>query len=170
MRTFNKIAFFTIGLGLLSLPAFGQTSLPSISGGAVDVQAQKGKVVILAVGARWLPLSAKQIDFTNVLAKKYAGKNVAVYFIATDSINGKPKNNATNAELATFASDHRLSVPVLRDPELATIERRFRVNQLPAFIVLDKNGAMSGPAFGGIDPKTDVITITISKLVDSLLP
>ena len=169
MKAFNKIAFSTIGIGVLSISAFAQTSLPSISGGSIDVQAQRGKVVILAIGARWLPLSARQLDFTNTLAKKYAGKNVAVYFVATDSINGKPMNNATNAELASFASDHRLSVPVLRDPGSVTIERKFRVNQLPTFIVLDKNGAMSGPAFGGIDPKSDIITITIAKRVDALL-
>ena len=168
MKAFNKIAFFTIGLGLMSIPAFAQTSLPSISGGDVDVQAQKGKVVILAVGASWLPLSAKQADFTNSLARKYAGKNVAVYFVATDSLDPKSKNHATNGDLATFASDRKLSVPVLRDPDAAAIVRKFRVNQLPSFILLDKNGSISGPAFGGIDPKFD-ITITISKRVDALL-
>ena len=167
MRTFNKIAFLTIGLGLLSYSASAQTPLPSISGGTVDVQAQKGKVAILAIGASWLPLSAKQAEFTNSLAKKYAGKNVVVYFVVTDSMNPKSKNYATNAGLATFASNQRLSVPVLRDPDGAAIVRKFRVDQLPSFIVLDKNGAVSGPAFGGIDPKFD-ITVTISKRVDSL--
>ena len=66
------------------------------------------------------------------------------------------------------ASDHKLSVPLLRDPDGAAIIRKFRVDQLPSFIVLDKNGAMSGTAFGGIDPKFD-ITILIAKRVDSLL-
>ena len=152
MKAFRKIAFSTIGLGLLSFSAAAQTSLPSISGGSIDVQAQKGKVVILAVGARWLPLSAKQAEFTNSLAKKYAGKNVAVYFVATDSLDPKSKNHATNSDLATFASDRNLGVPLLRDPEAAAIVRKFRVNQLPSFILLDKNGSISGPAFGGIDP------------------
>ena len=46
--------------------------------------------------------------------------------------------------------------------------RKFAVDQLPAFIVLDKNGTQSGAAFGGIDPKYD-ITVPISKKVDSLL-
>ncbi|HJS50970.1 MAG TPA: TlpA disulfide reductase family protein [Pyrinomonadaceae bacterium] len=168
MRTFNKIAFFTIGLSLLSFTASGQTSLQSISGGTVDVQAQTGKVVILAVGASWLPLSAKQAEFTNSLARKYAGRNVAVYFVATDSLDPKSKNHATNSDLASFVSNRKLSVPLLRDPGGSAIVRKFRVDQLPSFIILDKTGAISGPAFGGIDPKFD-ITITISKRVDSLL-
>jgi len=168
MRAFNKIAFLTIGLALLSFSASAQTSLPSIGGGTVDVQAQKGKVVILAIGASWLPLSEKQVEFTNALAKKYAGKNVAIYFLATDSVNPKSKNHATNEQLATFASENKLSVPILRDPDGSVIVRKFRIDQLPSFIVLDKSGALSGPAFGGIDPKFD-ITVTISKRVDSLL-
>jgi peroxiredoxin len=168
MRNLNKFAFFTIGLGLLSFSVSAQASLQSVSGGNIDVQAQKGKVVILAVGARWLPLSAKQADFTNSLARKYAGKNVAVYFVATDSLDPKSKNHATNGDLATFVSERKLNVPLLRDPDGSVIVRRFRVDQLPSFIVLDKNGAVSGPAFGGIDPKFD-ITISISKRVDSLL-
>ena len=48
----------------------------------MDIQAQRGKVVILAVGSGWLPLSGKQAEYTNMLAKRYAGKNVVVYFVA----------------------------------------------------------------------------------------
>lgn len=167
MKAFNKIALFTIGLGLLSLSASAQTPLPAINGSTVDVQAQKGKVVILAVGASWLPLSPKQVEFTNALAKKYSGKSVAVYFVATDSMNPKSKNHATNEDLAAFASQQKLSVPMLRDPDGSVVVRKFRIDQLPSFVVLDKSGAMSGPPFGGIDPKFD-ITISISKRVDSL--
>jgi len=167
MKAFNKVAFLTIGLGLLSLSASAQTQLPSISGGTVDIQCQKGKVVILAVGASWLPLSPKQVEFTNALAKKYAGKPVAVYFVTTDSINPKSKNHATDQDLSAFASQQKLSVPMLRDPDGSVVVRKFGIDQLPSFVVLDKNGALSGPPFGGIDPKFD-ITISISKRVDSM--
>ena len=168
MKTVSKIAFLTIGLGLFTFSASGQIPLVSIGGRTVDVQAQKGKVVVLAVGASWLPLSAKQVEFTNLLSKKYAGKNVAVFFIATDSMNPRSRNHATNEALSSFVSDHKLNVPLLRDPDGTALIRKFRVDQLPSFIVLDKNGSLSGPAFGGIDPKFD-ITVSIAKRVDSLL-
>ena len=141
--------------------------LPQIGGGNVDVQAQRGKVTVLAFGAKWLPLSAKQVDFTNLLAKKYAGKNVAIYYIFTDSLNQKSKNFATSEMLSTFASDSKLSVPALRDPD-GVLMKKLGVDQLPSFIVLDKAGAVTGDAFGGIDPKFD-ITVPISKRIDSLL-
>lgn len=168
MKTLKQfLAVFAIALvAIFSVAA--QTSLPSLNGGTVDVQAQKDRVVILAVGAKWLPLSGKQAEFTNALAKRYAGKNVSVYFIATDSTNSKSKNHATDEEIRQWAAANRLTVNVLRDPEGAAVTRKFSVDQLPAFIVLDKNGSQSGDAFGGIDPKYD-ITVPISKKVDSLL-
>ena len=168
MKTLTKIlAVFVITIGAFSAVS-AQTSLRSLSGGSVDVQAQKGKVVILAVGASWLPLSSKQAEFTNALAKKYAGKNVSIYFIATDSNNPKSKNYATDDQIRQWASTNRLTVTILRDSDGASVMRKFAVDQLPAFIVLDKNGNQSGDAFGGIDPKYDV-TVPIGKKVDSLL-
>ena len=168
MKTLKQLfAVLAIAFAAITV-ASAQTSLPSLSGGSVDVQAQKGKVIILAVGASWLPLSAKQAEFTTALAKRYAGKNVLVYFIATDSANPKSKNHATDDRIRQWASTNRLTVNVLRDPDGAAVTSKFAVDQLPAFIVLDKNGAQSGDAFGGIDPKYD-ITEPISKKVNSLL-
>lgn len=168
MKTLTRIfAVFTLALAAVTASS-AQTSLPSLGGGSVDVQAQKGKVVILAVGASWLPLSGKQAEFTNSLAKKYAGKNVSIYFVATDSANPKSKNYATDDQVRQWAATNRLTVTVLRDSDGASVMRKFAVDQLPAFIVLDKNGNQSGDAFGGIDPKYDV-TVPIGKKVDSLL-
>ena len=167
MKSIGKILMLIMAIAGLTLAANAQTTLTMIGGGSVDLDAQKGKVVVLAYGAKWLPLSAKQADYTNLLAKKYAGKNVAIYFVATDSLNSKSKNFATNETLAQFVTNAKLSVPVLRDPDGAHM-KKYRVDQLPSFVVLDKTGAVSGDPFGGIDPKFD-ITIPISKRIDSLL-
>jgi len=150
------------------MAASAQTSLASLSGGQVDVQAQRGKVVVLALGASWLPLSKQQAEYTNVLAKRYTGKNVVVYFVATDSTNAKSKNFATNADIEKFVAGSKLNVAVLRDSDGVATLKKFNVDQLPSFVILDKQGNVSGSAFGGIDPKFDV-TIPISKAVDSLL-
>src|SRR5215204_88330 len=163
----NLIAVFILTLAAVAAVS-AQTSLASVGGGQVDVQAQRGKVVILALGASWLPLSNKQAEYTNMLAKRYTGKDVIVYFVATDSTVPKSKNFATNADIEKFVAGSRLAVPVLRDSDGAVTLKKFSVDQLPTFIVLDKQGNISGSAFGGIDPKFD-ITIPISKAVDRLL-
>lgn len=168
MRTVRQIVEFSVLLVFLAIAASAQTNLSSLNGGSIDIQAQRGKVVILAVGASWLPLSEKQAEFTNVLAKRYAGKNVAIYFVLTDSTNPKSKNFASDEQLRRWATSNNLTVPVLRDPDGAATLKKFAVDQLPSFVVLDKTGTKSGDALGGIDPQFD-ITVPISKRVDSLL-
>ena len=145
-----------------------QTNLTSLDGTRVNVEGQTGKVVVLAIGASWLPLSNKQAEFTNALAKKYAGKDVVVYFVATDSLNADSKNLASNDSIRRFAAGNKLSVTVLRDADGAATLKKFNVEQVPSFVILDKSGREVGEPFGGIDPKYD-ITIPISRVIDKLL-
>jgi hypothetical protein len=150
--------------------ASAQTNLASIDGTRVNVENQNGKVVVMAIGASWLPLSNKQAEFTNALAKKYAGRDVVFYFVATDSANAASKNFANVDAIRKFATGNRLAVTLLRDPDGAATLRKFSVEQVPSFVILDKNGKQAGQPIGGIDPtgKYDV-TVTISKTIDSLL-
>ena len=166
----NLKGFITIiALTLLfSAVAMSQSVLSSIDGAKVDVEAQSGKVVVLAVGAAWLPLSAKQVEFTNALAKKYASKNVVFYFVATDSNNARSKNYTSIADIRAFSMSNKLTSTVLLDPDGAAMLHKFKVEQVPSFVILNKNGDVIGEPFGGIDPKYD-ITIPISKAIDKLL-
>ena len=159
----------------LSLAVSAQ-SLTALDGGKVDVQNQNDKVVVLAIGASWLPLSTQQAVITNKLAKKYAGRDVVIYFIATDSASAKSKNYASDAELNSFAASNKLTVPVLRDSDGAQTLKRYGVDQLPSFVILGKDGKPVAEAFGGIgnidpkiaDPKND-ISIHISRAIDKIL-
>ena len=161
------IAIFTFTI-ILSAAITAQTVLTTLDGGRVDLDQQKGKVVVLAVGAAWLPLSAKQADYTNALAKKYVGRDVVFYFVATDSTNVKSKNFTATEDIRKFATLNKLDVPVLRDSDGAVTLRKYDIDQVPSFVILNKNGTRVGEPFGGIDPKYD-ITIPISKAIDKLL-
>lgn len=163
------IGIFSIVIAF-AVAASAQSVLTSLDGERIDVEGQNGKVVILAIGASWLPLSGKQVEYTNALAKKFSGKNVAVYFVATDSANPKSKNYATVDGLRGFATQNKLNVPVLHDPDGAITMKKFKVDQVPSFLILDKNGKLASEQFGGIttDPKFDV-TAPIIKVVDKLL-
>jgi thiol-disulfide isomerase/thioredoxin len=168
MKTLKSVIAILSIVIVAAFAAAAQTNLTSVDGSRVNVEGQTGKVVILAIGASWLPLSAKQAEFTNALAKKYAGKNVVVYFVATDSSNVKSKNFATNESVQKFSADNKLSVTVLRDSDGAATLKKFNIEQVPSFVILDKNGNQVGEPFGGIDPKYDV-TIPISKVIDKIL-
>lgn len=151
------------------MAASAQTvNLTSLDGERINIQGQKGKVVILAIGASWLPLSNQQAIFTNKLAKKYAGRDVVVYFVTTDSTSAKSKNFASDDEIRKFATANKMNVPVLRDSDGAATLKKFGIDQLPSFIILDKNGKTATEPYGGIDPKSD-ITLSIAQQVDKLL-
>lgn len=168
MKNF-KVFLAVLGLVIgLSVSASAQPALSSLGGGRVDLDSQKGKVVILAVGATWLPLSMKQADYTNVLAKRFSGKNVVVYFVMTDSSNPKSKNFASDDDVRKFVGLSKLTTPLLRDSDGAYTLKKYNIDQLPSFIILDKQGSQVGSAFGGVDPKYD-ITVPIAKAVDALL-
>ena len=163
------IAILSITLAVV-FAASAQTNLTSLDGTRVNVEGQNGKVVVLAIGASWLPLSNKQAEFTNALAKKYAGKDVVFYFVVTDSANSSSKNFASVESIRRFATGNKLNVSVLRDPDGAATLKKFNVEQVPSFVILDKNGKQIGEPIGGIDPtgKYD-ITVPISKIIDKLL-
>lgn len=164
-----KFGFVVLVIAVAAvLSTAAQTPLVGLDGSRVDVQGQRGKVVILALGASWLPLSAKQAEYTNSLARKYAGRDVVVYFVSTDSATTKSKNYASNDDVKKFATANKLSVTVLRDSDGVATLKKFNIDQIPSFVILDKNGNMVGDAFGGIDPKYD-ITVPISRAVDRIL-
>ena len=93
---------------------------------------------------------------------------MAVYFLSTDSTNAKSKNFASNDDIKKFATTNKLTVTILRDGDGAATLRKFSIDQIPSFVILDKNGNMVGQPYGGIDPKYD-LTVPISQAVDKIL-
>ena len=168
MKSIKFLAAALFVTAVVALSASAQTSLVGLDGSHVDIQGQRGKVVILAVGASWLPLSAKQAEYTNLLTKKYSGRDVVVYFVSTDSTVPKSKNFASNEDVKKFATANKLTATILRDGDGALTLKKFNIDQIPSFVILDKSGNMIGQAFGGIDPNFD-ITIPISRAVDKIL-
>ena len=166
------IKSFFLGLSLVFALSFAVSAqgvtLSSLDGGKVDVQSQKGKVVILAIGASWLPLSNQQAIYTNKLAKKFAGRDVAIYFVMTDSTSAKSKNYASDEDIRKFAAVNKMNVPILRDSDGAMTLKKFGIDQIPSFVILDKDGKPATEPFGGIDPKSD-ISVPIIREVEKIL-
>lgn len=164
----SVIAVFSLVFAFALTASAQNVVFTSIEGEKIDIQSQKGKVVVMAIGATWLPLSKNQTEAINKLARKYAGRDVVFYFIATDSASAKSKNYASDQQLRNFAETNKLGVSVLRDAEGTVSIKSFNIDQLPAFIVLDKQGKLATEPFSGIDPKND-ISVPISQAIDKIL-
>lgn len=127
-------------------------SLRSINGQAIGTEELRGQVVVLVVGASWLPLSRKQAQGVRKLANDYGKRGVVVYFVSTDSESPKSKNYASDEQLKEFARRHELNVTVLRDPD-ASVVKQMGVDQLPAIIILDRDGRVYHSPITGLDPE-----------------
>jgi thiol-disulfide isomerase/thioredoxin len=169
MKNFKTILAIFGLLIAFSLSAFAQSiTFTSLDGEKIDLQSQKGKIVVMAIGASWLPLSKGQADAINKLSRKYAGRDVSFYFIATDSTAAKSKNYASDDDIRKFGEANKLTVSILRDSEGLQTVKQYKVDQLPAFIILDKTGKLATEPFGGIDPKGD-ISVALSQKIDEIL-
>ncbi|HZG53427.1 MAG TPA: TlpA disulfide reductase family protein [Pyrinomonadaceae bacterium] len=155
-------------------PALPQDALPdfslrSVDGGSITSEQLRGDVVILAFGASWLPLSRTQIEGVQRLADEYRDRDLRVYWVSTDSESQKSKNFATDDQLRSFARKNGLKLGVLRDPDGAFFKRLgVERNQLPALVIFDKEGQISGLPIGGLDPDGNLVQ-RLSARINKLL-
>ena len=159
--------FFAMALGASAQ----KIVFTSLDGDLIDVEAQADKVVVMAIGASWLPLSNDQADTVNKLALRYAVRDdIVFYFITTDSESAKSKNYASNDDIRKFVERNKLNVTILRDNEGKKSIKKYQLDQLPAFIILDKQGKPDGEPVSGIDPFSEVDTAEIvAQRIDKLL-
>ena len=137
-------------------------SLRTTDGQTITSDSLRGEVVVLAFGASWLPLSKAQLQGVRKLADEYSDRGVVVYWVSTESEDPKSKNYASDENLRGFAQKYGLKVTVLRDPDGAT-SKKFGVDQLPSFVIIDKHGVASEP-IGGLDPNGNLASQLAERL------
>jgi len=143
-------------------PATVNFSLRTTDGQTITSDSLRGEVVVLAFGASWLPLSKAQLQGVRKLADEYSDRGVVVYWVSTESEDPKSKNFASDENLRAFAQKYGLKVTVLRDPDGAT-SKKFGVDQLPSFVIVDKQGVASEP-IGGLDPNGNLANQLAERL------
>jgi peroxiredoxin len=138
-------------------------SLRSIDGQTISSDSLRGEVVVLAFGASWLPLSKTQLQGVRKLADEYSDRGVVVYWVSTESDDPKSKNYASDDQLKAFAQKYGLKVTVLRDPDGA-VSKKLGVDQLPAIVIIDKEGNPVGEPIRGLDPSGNLAGQLASRL------
>ena len=142
--------------------------LHTTDGGEITSEMVRGDVVVLAFGSSLLgPLSKAQAQGVQELADHFGPQNVRVYWVCTDSDSPKSKTYATDEQLRSFAHKNGLKVAVLRDPDGA-IFKRTGADQLPAVVLLDRRGEISGAPVGGLDPNPDPSRKLVNVLSERL--
>jgi peroxiredoxin len=141
--------------------------LRSIDGQTVTADSLRGEVVVMAFGATWLPLSRKQAQGVRKLADNYAKRGVVVFWVSTESESPKSKNYASDEQLRQFSRKNELNVTVLRDPD-GKVTKDLGVDQIPAIVIIDKQGNVYGEPINGLDPEvnlSDQLAPTLNKIL-----
>jgi peroxiredoxin len=168
---------FSVALGLLlALSCAAQATTPRAASGPLDFKLHTtdggeitsemlhGDVVVLAFGSSSLgSLSKAQAQKTQELADHFGPQNVRVYWVCTDSDSPKSKSYATDEQLRAFAHKNGLKVAVLRDPDGALFKQT-GADQLPAIVILDRGGEISGSPIGGLDPNRNLVEMLSERL------
>jgi len=142
--------------------------LRSADGGEITSEMVKGDVVVLGFGSTALgSLSKTQAQQLQELADQPNNADVRVYWVSTDSDSPKSKNYATDDQLRAFGRKAGLKIAVLRDPDGALFKRT-GADQLPAIVILDRGGEISGSPIAGFDPNRKLVDVLSDRLTKLL--
>lgn len=108
--------------------------LPRIDGtpGSLSLEQYKGRVVLLDFWATWCPPCRQMLPTMHDIAATYGPKGVVVLGVNAD---GGP---SSSEDVLSFLKEHPPAYPVVYDDGRAS--RAFRVQVLPTFAVLDRQG------------------------------
>jgi thiol-disulfide isomerase/thioredoxin len=154
---------------MLMLVVCGQAQTPmrNLDGGAFDLAANHGKIVVLAFGSTLLPAAKQAMPALQKLADRYSDRPVAFYWVSVNSERQGAKNFASDAEIRVFTNQYGLHLPILRDPERSAF-REFGIDALPANVIIDRAGKVSYKQVGLNSDRGEAYSDTIREL-DKLL-
>ena len=104
---------------------------PDLSGQAVRLSAQRGKVVFLNLWTTWCPPCREEMPSMSDLAKRLAGEDFVMLAVSEDD------GGATVVK--PFVEQMKLSFPVLVDPT-GDVGRRYGVSGYPETFIIDREG------------------------------
>ena len=123
--------------------------LKGVDGKTYDVAEMRGQVVLVSFGATWCRPCEWELTALEELKEEYAHKAVRFLWVSVDT-----KQQATDAQVRAYAKARRLTMPVLRDPDLAAFAQFSERLRLPMVVIFDRQGAFAAPKQTGmsIDP------------------
>lgn len=154
-RWFNRAGFLCAAL-LLTLAATPESRGDDL---ALDLDAYRGKVVVVDFWASWCVPCRRSFPWLNSMQKKYADEGLVIVGVNMDA-----SADDAQAFLRDFPADFR----IVNDPE-GVLAREFDVIAMPSSYVIDRNGRIAAKHLGFKVKKQDEYeamlrdTLTIPK-------
>lgn len=130
-------------------------TLKDPAGKAHDLQAYRGKVVLVNFWATWCEPCREEMPSMQALRQRFAGKPFEV--LAVNMMDSEEK-------VAAFRKSQRIDLPILMDKDGATAAR-WKVRMLPISFVIDRSGAIRYQLVGEANWTGRDITSVIERLM-----
>jgi peroxiredoxin len=137
-------------------PAFRLRAFPG--DGHVSLADFAPQLVVLNFWATWCTPCTAEMPALEALWQQYRGRGLVVLGVSVD--RGAPR-----ALLEPYVKSHRLTFPILLDPDLDTAAS-WRVTSLPATFIVKAGGEVAGVAAGARDWNS----AEMRALLETLLP
>lgn len=171
MRHPPKIGFVTIclmvSMACSALARAGEIRLRSLDGEVISLTQKKGKVIVLAFCATWVPQADKRLPAFQKLADLYSSRDAEFYWVSIDSKQAETRNYASDDELRVFAGQNGLQLKILRDPDLTAYDA-LGVVRVPTLIIIGRDGQIQSKHTDFATDRSDIyqeITRLLNRLV-----
>jgi thiol-disulfide isomerase/thioredoxin len=137
-------------------PVAPALKLTTVSGDVVDLEAYRGRVVLVNFWATWCPPCVEEIPSLGRLQKKFSKDKLLVLSVDV----GEPP-----ARVKNFLRSVPAGYPVMMDPDGTTVPA-WSLRAFPTTFVLDTKGRIRLSYFGGLDWDTPEVVNHLRTLVD----
>jgi peroxiredoxin len=134
-REAGEAAFDVVRLTPQPAPA---VVLRDLTGRPVRLEDYRGRVVVLNVWATWCQPCREELPVMDALARELSARGLTILAV---------NHQETEARVAAFVDEYRLTLPVLLDPD-GQVAARYRALGLPATYVIDRAGRLVGSVLG----------------------
>src|SRR5437763_17020648 len=138
--------------------------LQGLDGHFYDVSEMRGKVILISFGATWCPPCSSELAVLEDLKREYAAKAVRFFWSSIDN-----PAQASDSKLRAYAKDHKLTIPVLRDPTKTTYLQFSDRVRLPLNVFFSKDGRFDEPVTFGMSSDPEVYKARVRQRLDKLL-
>lgn len=138
--------------GLTIAPVF---TLPKVGGGSVSLSDYDGKVLVLDFMATWCGPCVTEIAHLKEIDSSY-GNGVAIVSIDVD-------REEDEALLASFAAEHAITWPILRDTQGVASASAYSASSIPTLVIINQDGYVK-ERFVGVTESS-----TLKSVIDSIL-
>ena len=150
--------------GPAATPADPTIKLQGLDGHFYDIADMHGSVVLMSFGATWCAPCSRELAALEELKREYADKPVKFFWVSIDN-----PGEASDGKLKAYAKEHKLTIPVLRDPTRTTFLQFSPRVRLPLVVFFGKDGRADGPGHFGMSSEPEIYKKNVRDLLDKLL-